>query len=201
MSIFFTADLHLGHVRTLDDDHCARPFSTVDEMHAVLIDRWNSVVQPDDFVFVLGDVALGTLRESLPVMSQFTGRKILVAGNHDRVWGGNSKVRPKDAPELYQREFEYYCDSWEFESGMLASHFPYSGDSHGEDRYSAARLVDRGAPLVHGHVHNAFRCSRTMLGTPQLNVGVDVQNFTPVSEASMLQQLLEAQALPLGVQC
>lgn len=36
---------------------------------------------------------------------------------------------------------------------VLACHFPYRGDSYDHDRYLAHRLADKGAWLLHGHVH------------------------------------------------
>ena len=55
MTIFFTADTHFGDHRTINIQK--RPFASVGEMDAVLIERWNAMVGPDDIVWHLGDVA------------------------------------------------------------------------------------------------------------------------------------------------
>lgn len=55
-------------------------------MREAIIQRHNAAVSPDDYVFVLGDVAM-TVSNLWPV-SLLAGRKILVAGNHDTCWGG-----------------------------------------------------------------------------------------------------------------
>ena len=55
-------------------------------MNKALIERWNDSVHPDDTVWVLGDVALGRIDETLPLVTELNGRKLLLTGNHDRCW-------------------------------------------------------------------------------------------------------------------
>jgi calcineurin-like phosphoesterase family protein len=76
MARWYTADLHLGHANIIR--YCDRPFSDVDEMNRALIDRWNSVVADDDEVWVLGDVALGPIAQSLALIDELHGDKVLV---------------------------------------------------------------------------------------------------------------------------
>ena len=71
--IWFTADLHFGHSNIIQ--HCNRPFSNVDEMDNYLISRWNSVVKPNDTIFVLGDVGYDW-RKYLP---NLRGDKVLIS--------------------------------------------------------------------------------------------------------------------------
>jgi calcineurin-like phosphoesterase family protein len=87
MTRFFTADLHLGHRNIIE--YCSRPFPDVDEMNAALVDRWNETVGDEDEVIVLGDVAMGRISETLPLVGRLRGRKVLLAGNHDRCWQGH----------------------------------------------------------------------------------------------------------------
>jgi hypothetical protein len=51
------------------------------------------------------------------------------------------------------------------------------------------RLRDEGLPLLHGHVHEAFREARTPRGTRGINVGVDVWDYFPVSEQRLAEHL------------
>lgn len=55
--IYFTSDWHIGH----DKDFIWRPrgFNNVTEMNNTLIKNCNSVIQPEDTLFILGDLALG----------------------------------------------------------------------------------------------------------------------------------------------
>lgn len=189
MARFFTSDTHFGHERIIS--LCNRPFSSVEEMNEVMIERWNSVVKPSDKVYHFGDVALGKIAESLPLVGRLNGYKVLIPGNHDRIFSAEKqRQRERFFPE-YMKFFDFInaeLSSISINDRMvLMSHFPYSGDSHGEDRHADKRPVDNGFPLIHGHVHDSWKINGRMF-----NVGVDVNNFTPVSEdeiASWLRNL------------
>ncbi len=185
MSTWFTSDWHFGHRNVLTLG-AGRPFGTVEEMNETLIERHNAMVSPDDEVWVLGDAAMGSITESLACCARMNGHKILVCGNHDRpamtddpawvaVWrdrymgeGGFSGVllvEPSAAVCLPGGQI------------VLASHYPYAGDSRdGPDRYADRRPVDFGEWLLHGHVHHRWRVNGC-----QINVGVDVWDYAPVS--------------------
>ena len=51
---YFTSDQHFGHFNIIR--LCQRPFGSLEEMDAVLLERWNAKVKPDDVVYVLGDL-------------------------------------------------------------------------------------------------------------------------------------------------
>jgi calcineurin-like phosphoesterase family protein len=53
MKYYFTSDNHFGHKNIIN--YCNRPFNNIEHMHQEMIDRWNSVVNPEDIVFHLGD--------------------------------------------------------------------------------------------------------------------------------------------------
>lgn len=55
--IFLTSDLHFLHDREFIWK--ARGFNSVDEMNEETIRRFNEVVNPEDTVYILGDIALG----------------------------------------------------------------------------------------------------------------------------------------------
>lgn len=80
--VFFTADQHFDHERIIE--YCDRPFRTVKEMNEALIENWNSVVQKNDKVFVLGDFALSNRENIIKYGKALRGNKVLILGNHDR---------------------------------------------------------------------------------------------------------------------
>jgi len=179
MTRFFTADLHLGHHNIID--YCDRPYRSVDQMNAALVDRWNDTVGPDDEVIVLGDFAMGRLRDTLPLAGRLRGRKVLVTGNHDRCWSGHRRGAERAVGRYLEAGF---AEIWQGVVGLdlggvpvLACHFPYEGDSHDYDRFPNHRPVDSGDWLLHGHVHQRWRVRGRMI-----NVGVDVWDYAPVAE-------------------
>lgn len=200
MSIFFTSDHHFGH-RNISR-LARRPFDDtpdgVLDMNATLIDRWNSVVRADDTVMVLGDFALGQVAQSLPTLAHLNGIKHLIAGNHDRC---SPAYYHRPEPTKIHQWTQRYVDAgfasvshsatigiealthWTPNAeSLLASHWPYSGDSHGQDRYLDNRPADEGAWLLHGHVHEAWRQRGR-----QINVGVDAWNGYPVSVPELVE--------------
>lgn len=188
MATWFTADLHFGHGNIID--YCRRPFGDVDAMNQALIDNWNAFVDPDDTVWVLGDFALGSLAESLPLAARLHGDKILVPGNHDRCWHGRGRRADGWAGRYRDAGFDDVVDGPTRitigDRSVLASHFPYEGDSHGDDRFVDHRPVDEGGWLLHGHVHESWAQNDRMI-----NVGVDVAGYHPVPEAT-ITALIEA---------
>ena len=77
MTTWFTADLHFGHANIIN--YSGRPFADVTAMNQALIERWNASIHPDDTVWVLGDVALGRIDETLALVGELSGRKLLLA--------------------------------------------------------------------------------------------------------------------------
>ncbi|WP_344818301.1 hypothetical protein [Microbacterium soli] len=177
---FVTSDHHFGHVRI--SELAGRPFSSVDEMNAVMIERWNALVGPDDVVLQLGDVALGPIEDSVRLTAQLNGRRLLVPGNHDRV---SSATQSKRAIERFRPLYEQagwtvlpeLLDGTRSGKRLLASHYPYSSDTTGPDRHTRHRPADEGIPLIHGHTHEHDFGAH---GTHEFHVGVDAFGFEPV---------------------
>jgi calcineurin-like phosphoesterase family protein len=153
MSIFVTADLHLGHdaIRRL----CARPFETLEEMDETLISNWNACVSRRDLVYILGDFAWKFHDKYL---ARLKGKKILIRGNHDRM--SQEKLRNfTEVHDLLVRNIDgqrivfcHYC---------LAS-WPSSG---------------YGSWHLHGHSHGRIK---ETAGSLRCDVGVDVWDYSPV---------------------
>lgn len=179
MSIFYTSDIHFGHQNIIE--YCKRPFDDVDDMNLQIIERWNKTVTDEDWVYVLGDVALGKIKETLPLVGLLNGHKLLVPGNHDRCWLGHKKVGDAQMHQYLDAGFEeIHHTASTFVNGRTVQmcHFPYEGDSGETDRYLDHRPKRQHGTdfLLHGHVHDAWKVNGR-----QINVGMDVWDFTPVS--------------------
>ncbi len=79
--ILYTSDLHFGHKNVIKFDN--RPFSDVEEMDRVMIELWNGKVQPEDTVYILGDICYRSGKTADWYLRQLRGHKILILGNHD----------------------------------------------------------------------------------------------------------------------
>lgn len=94
--IFFTSDLHFGHEHIIQFNH--RPFRNVTEMNRQLISNYNAVVQPEDTVYLLGDLSFQiSVEKANALIAQLNGKKHLILGNHDKSY----------APELFEEILIY----------------------------------------------------------------------------------------------
>ena len=177
---FVTSDHHFGHARI--SELAGRPFSTVDEMNTVLIERWNALVKPDDVVLHLGDLALGPIEQSVALTSQLNGTRLLVPGNHDRISPATQsqraieRFRPmyQDAGWTILPEILNGCRRG---NRLVASHYPYTGDTTGIERHRSHRPTNTGIPLLHGHTHERDLGPH---GYHEFHVGVDAFDFAPI---------------------
>jgi len=173
--IFFTSDTHFGHRNVIP--YCQRPFSSVEEMDADLIRRWNAIVKPDDVVYHLGDFAFSKPIEITRILSLLSGTKLLVLGNHDR----------RHTVTKWQKMGFTHVLGWDHmvKIGGLEfhlSHFPYKRFYDDGRDFSHHQIEDDGLPLLHGHVHCAWKKNKNMI-----NVGVDQWAYAPVSENEILK--------------
>jgi calcineurin-like phosphoesterase family protein len=81
---FFTSDTHF------DDEYAIsyfnRPFQSVDEMNAVMVEKWNRVVTEQDTVYHLGDFTLGDMAHFTKWVSRLNGNIKILPGSHDDPW-------------------------------------------------------------------------------------------------------------------
>ena len=136
-------------------------------MNDDLVARWNEVVLADDDVVVLGDVALGRLDESLEHVARLAGNKMLVPGNHDRMFKMEGMDYDKQCGRYLAAGFVEILEP-EVEVALpdgtiaLICHFPYFRDDEISDgregRFPEMRPVDSAGlqALIHGHQHG--RC-------------------------------------------
>ena len=165
--IYFTSDLHFYHEKIIH--HCSRPFADAQEMNEKLIQNWNSVVQPDDEVYILGDVTMKGPEQAFAALSRLSGIKYLIKGNHDY-------FADKEGWDQYSWVFrwvkEYHELIWENQKFVLF-HYPIA---EWNDYY-------KGAIHLHGHQHNlaVYNHQQLQAGIKRYDVGVDANRFAPVS--------------------
>lgn len=186
--IWFSADSHFGHRNIIN--YCHRPYRNIEEMDRDLIENWNMVVEESDEVYYLGDFALDfkRVRQVAPLLK---GKIHLVAGNHDLCHSSNQ------GSGSYHRHymaagFVDICESTSLEIAgeeVLLCHLPYFDPLDPDQRLPEYKPDDRGNWLLHGHVHARWKTS-----SRQINVGVDVWDFFPVSLEAIADLIKSAQA-------
>lgn len=153
-----------------------------------MIENHNKVVKPGDIVYFLGDVCMGQLSASLPLLQYMEGVKVLILGNHDRPSRCYHHKREGQREEWYAKYREHFSlmvESIELPLGpdgemVLLHHFPYADPSYVdhayEGRHAEFQPENVGLHLIHGHVHDAWKVKGK-----QINAGVDVWNYSPVN--------------------
>lgn len=162
-NIFIISDTHFSHASTLKffraNGKRLRDFETVEEMDEHMVERWNSVVRPQDHVYHLGDVVIN--RRALPICSRLNGHKRLVRGNHD-------EFKTKDYLQYFDEIYGV-----RILDNMIMSHIPLH----------PSNIKQRWLCNIHGHLHaNTSDTSFTPeYGNRYFNVSVEVLNYTPIS--------------------
>lgn len=175
--LFFTSDTHFGHYNICK--YCNRPFATRSEMDKALIENWNAKVPEDGIVIHCGDFMLGhhdTSKEYLKYASNLHGNILLIRGNHDTI---PISLEPEgnilavvDMANIIIGDKKIY-----------ASHYP--------------ALAFAASYQVFGHIHSLIdgTCSGPdaaiipLLKPNQYDVGVDHNNFTPISFLELQKKL------------
>lgn len=181
--VFFTSDTHFGHSNIIK--YCQRPFNSAEHMDEVLISNWNEVVSPLDIVFHLGDFCFGSDKEWIKILQRLNGTKYLILGNHDLKKIANSN-QIKDYFADINMQMRVVVDKQK----MLLNHYPFLCFEGGYQNVWQ----------LFGHVHSSKHSTGldkerlVHLFPTQYDVGVDNNNYRPVSFAQVSQIITEQQA-------
>lgn len=184
--IFFTSDTHFGHNNILK--YCNRPFESIAEMDETIITNWNMVVGKNDIVFHLGDFGFCGSQRLKEILEQLNGHIYLITGNHDRkmLKDGSMKMFENVANEMY-----VIID----EQRIYLNHKPYLcfdgtyGRRDGKWTWQLFGHVHSGPNSDTGLDHARLR----MLFPTQYDVGVDNNNFMPISFDEVKQIITDQQ--------
>lgn len=183
MTVWFTADLHLGHRNIIE--HCHRPWATVEEMDEALIWNWNRLVKPGDSVYVLGDIAMCKLDRAVELVSQLQGQKFLIVGNHDK-----GLTRKKAFTDLFVWVKDLYCVK-------IADPEAHGGKRRIVLCHYAMRTwhcQHYGTWHLYGHSHGTLPVDPHSLSA---DVGVDAQGYSPVSYENVKDTMVRRTFVPL----
>lgn len=160
---YYIADCHFGDDKVIAFSR--RPFSSVEEMDEVMIERWNARVYDWDDVYILGDLVCRS-SEPLRYLDRLKGRLHLVCGNHDGMLQSDPACRARFA------EIRDYLVIRDGMHRLVLFHYPllewdgfYYGTWH-----------------LYGHIHNhpSLTQERAKQLPKALNCGVDLTGFRPL---------------------
>ena len=192
---FITSDLHLSHEQEFL--YSPRGFSSSKEMNEAIVERWNSIVKPEDIVYNLGDMAMNDISAAIPYLKQLNGIQRWIRGNHDTI----KKVQQitdecKNISLISTPEASW---STMFKYGKIScyfSHYPTLTANYDEKHFSQHVLA------LHGHTHQQFNFMYP--NNPFCyHVGMDSHNCAPVSLDEIIcevqQRWLDLQTLKIPV--
>lgn len=170
----------------------------IQEMNQKLIDKINNTISKQDQLYILGDWAFGSSKESAKWRAKIKCQMILVKGNHDKNYDimknivGFNKVIENEPIWLHDEKGQRV-------KKVVLSHFPYlPGVWHRvlgwfliklgiweefDNRYLHKRIQNTGEILIHGHVHS----DKIVYGKKMIHVGVEALKGVPISEIEILR--------------
>lgn len=161
--LWFTSDWHLDHTNILKLSH--RPFADIKEMNTTILNNVFNTVKNGDTLFHLGDLTYYE-RSFTAFTDQFDAeygdkvKFVMIEGNHD------DRIKHK-IKQWASRYYQRYVVYWNSTPVTLCHYFM---GSYLHSHTNAWHLF--------GHHHN--NPMNIYIGK-QMNVGVDVCNFMPVS--------------------
>lgn len=162
---FIISDTHFGHKNIVR--FCDRPMNHEN----IMLRNWENIVQDDDIVLHLGDVAWDDIDYWVEEIEQLPGRKLLIKGNHDhtRTLKKFAKIGIK-VVEPFVQEFDG--------QKIFFSHYP-------------DEMTDLDWDInIHGHIHNnTLQMEGLTLDKIYKNVSVEVMNYRPVRLKRILTEL------------
>lgn len=160
---FFTADTHFHHKNLIEKFKNRQLFSTIEEHDKVLIDNWNKKVTNKDSVYVIGDFCFKVRGKELEEFIQkLNGTIYLIPGDHDK---GIHRIKDK----------LIVTDRVEEVGNFILCHHPFL--RWAKSHYGSFHLYG------HIHQHKVEQIGKAM------NVGVDVCNYSPLSEEEVNERM------------
>lgn len=165
--VYFTSDIHFGHKGIITMQN--RPFESVEEMNRTLLLNFNAVVKKNDTVYILGDICHHmTMEQANQLIKKMNGKKYLIKGNHDKNYDTSLFEDIQDFMTI-SINGHYYA----------LMHYPML----------SWPKKNSGSIQLHGHIHSRMEYNEENLieGINRYDVGVDANNFFPVSVNRIIQ--------------
>ena len=176
--IYLTSDLHFGHNKEFL--YKPRGFSSIEEHDQTIVKNWNSIVEDDDIVIMLGDLMLMDNEHGINCLRSLKGNKYYIRGNHDT----DNRVELYNRPEegnlrylgfaflLNYRKYHFYL-----------SHYPTLTTNFDDNGSLKKRTLN-----LFGHTHSKEEFFDE--NNPGMyNVAMDAHNCYPVSIEDIITKM------------
>jgi calcineurin-like phosphoesterase family protein len=107
-------------------------------MNEGIISLWNETVNPEDTVYILGDVAFMQGSEAAKYLRRMNGTKILIEGNHD-----HKQVKDQAFASCFE-SIHKYLEIYHDGTKVVLFHYPIHFEWN---------QAHRGSVHLYGHVH------------------------------------------------
>lgn len=138
MKTWIGSDFHWGHKNITK--FCPKTrghYTDINHMNEDMVKQWNDLVQPEDLVYMLGDVAFMSASEASATMARLNGRKILIKGNHD-----SKTVKDKTFRNCFEEIHDYLVINYD-KHRIVMFHYPICEWDQ----------MHRGSIHFYGHLH------------------------------------------------
>ena len=176
--VWFTSDSHFCHDRGFVYE--PRGFKNIEEMNVAIVERWNSVVDPDDIVYHLGDVMLNDNCRGSELLEALNGHIVMIRGNHD------TDTRINIYKESHNVDM---CGDWAQivkwgKFTFYLSHYPTNTSNLEKDAPLSQHVIN-----LYGHTHQKGNFYQDI---PYMyHVGMDSHDCYPVSAEQIIEDIKE----------
>lgn len=172
--VYLTSDLHLCHDREFV--YKPRGFNSIHDMNEAIISNWNNIINPEDDIYVLGDLMLNDNDTGLYLLKKLKGKIHIVLGNHDT----NTRI-------------ELYKNCWNVVEVTFALRLNYKGYHFFLTHFPCmtANLEKESLKKctinLYGHTHQQTNFYNEI--PFMYHVGVDSHNCTPISIEDIIKDM------------
>lgn len=173
MKVFVTSNQQFGRPSAIKAYR--RPFESLDEMNQELVNAWNSVVSPEDIVYVLGNFAWDP-ETSEVVIKNLNGDIVVISGEFDKATADIAMTLGFDDIDFLYNAIEYHP-----EANVVMSYWPLTDWPK----------KSRGSYSIIGHPSPKYKTNHK---TRIINCACDNWEYKPVEVTKLIELFDEVNA-------
>ena len=177
-NIYVTSDTHFGHSKNFLYE--PRGFKNIYDHDKAIIKNWNEIVQPEDDVYLLGDVMLNDNDYGLSCLKQLKGQIHIIRGNHCT----DARIALyKSCPNIVE-----ICDAKFLKvdkQNFFLSHYPCLTSNFDEEKPLNRRIIS-----LAGHYHTKDKWIDFNKGLIY-HVEMDAHDCKPVNIRNIITEIKE----------